>query len=366
VIVIAMVFGLAALATAGHELLPRLFLDGVRTDQTLNSVFGGLLISLNALALALLWRRRASVLDLWLMVMCCAWLIETVIVAILNTGRFTISFYAGRTYALIATIFVLIVLLSETTKLYARLARSTLRQRREREGRHISMDLMTASIAHEVNQPLGAIVANGNAVLRLLAMETPDLGEARTAAKSIVSDGHRAGEVIECTRAIFRKTGRERTSLEVNAIIRDVLVLMVGDLGEHGVVVQTALDDNLPAVTGNRGQLQQVFLNLIMNALEAMTSVTSRRRVLQVRSEFKELDGVLVSVEDSGTGIAPKDLSSIFDSFFTTKSQGTGIGLSICRSIIEAHQGQIWVTAGAHHGAVFNILLPTVGPGTAQ
>jgi PAS domain S-box-containing protein len=232
-----------------------------------------------------------------------------------------------------------------------------------RAARATTLGELTASIAHEINQPLGAMVANGNAGLRWLERATPDVDEARAALTRIVNDGRRAGEVIESIRAVFKNVDQEKTPIDINKLVRDMLGLMLGELRANRVSVQTALDDNLPDVTGNRVQLQQVILNLIRNAVEAMNSVTNRPRMLRIGSSvIHDPDGVLVSIEDSGTGLNPKDAERIFDSFFTTKPQGTGLGLSISRSIINGHQGRLWASSGIDHGAVFNVLLPTVRP----
>jgi PAS domain S-box-containing protein len=229
-----------------------------------------------------------------------------------------------------------------------------------RVARATTLGELTASIAHEINQPLGAMVANGNAGLRWLDRATPDVDEARAAFTRIVNDGHRAGEVIESIRAMFKNVDQEKTPIDINELVRDMLGLMLGELRANHVSVQTTLDDSLPDVTGNRVQLQQVILNLIRNAIEAMNSVTNRARVLRIGSVVHEPDGVLVSVEDSGTGLNPNDTERIFDSFFTTKPQGTGLGLSISRSIIEGHRGRLWASPGIDHGALFNVLLPAV------
>ena len=228
-----------------------------------------------------------------------------------------------------------------------------------RATRLTAMGQMAASIAHEINQPLAAIVANGNAGLRWLANTTPDLDEARWALKCIVNDGHRAGEVIGSIGAMFKKDSQEKTSLEVNQLIREVLVLVDAELQNQRVSVHTELMEELPRVLGDRVQLQQVIMNLIMNAVEAMGSTTNRARVLRVKSEVDESHDVLMIVEDSGTGIDPKDINRIFDAFFTTKSRGLGMGLSICQSIIEAHNGRLWASPGIHHGSVFHVALPT-------
>jgi PAS domain S-box-containing protein len=235
-----------------------------------------------------------------------------------------------------------------------------------RAARVTTLGELTASIAHEINQPLGAMVANGNAGLAWLKRATPDVAQARDAFTSIVDDGLRAAEVIESIRAMFKNADQEKTPIDINKLVRDMLGLMLGELRANHVSVETKLDDNLPDVRGNRVQLQQVILNLIRNAIEAMRSVTNRARVLRIGSAIHERDGVLVSVEDSGTGLNPKDTARIFDSFFTTKPQGTGMGLSISRSIIQGHQGRLWATSGTDQGAVFNVLLPAARPADGE
>jgi C4-dicarboxylate-specific signal transduction histidine kinase len=221
---------------------------------------------------------------------------------------------------------------------------------------------LAASIAHEVNQPMASIVAYSQAALRFLGRATPDLDETRMALEGIVSEGRRAGEVVESIRAMFKNVDQEKASIDITRLVRDMLALMLSELQANRVSLQIELVGDLPNVIGNRVQLQQVILNLIRNAIEAMNSVTDRARVLRIRSELSEPDSVLVSVEDSGTGIDAKDTDRVFDSFFTTKPQGTGMGLSICRSIIEGHEGRLWASPGIDHGAVFNVLLPAGKP----
>jgi signal transduction histidine kinase len=222
---------------------------------------------------------------------------------------------------------------------------------------------LSASIAHEVNQPLAAIVLNASAGLCYIARATPDLDGARAALESVVSDGHRAGEVVASVRAMFKNKSGEKTPLDLNDLIQDVLLLVRGELQAQEIVVQTGLNRPLPLVLGNSGQLQQVILNLVRNAADAMGTVSGRARLLRVKSAIHDADGVLVSIEDSGAGIDPKNIERIFDSFYTTKSQGMGMGLSICRSIVEAHHGRLWASSGIDHGATLNVLLPAVRPG---
>jgi signal transduction histidine kinase len=231
-----------------------------------------------------------------------------------------------------------------------------------RVARLTTMGQMAASIAHEINQPLAAIMANGNASLRWLAHAPANLDEARAASHQIVKDGHRASDIIESIRAIFRKSDEGRVPLDVNELVRDVLMLMQGELQNGRVSVQTELASELPSVLGNPVQLQLVFRNLILNAVEAMSSVTDRGRVLHIRSEMKPF-GARIAVADSGTGIEPERMDRIFDTFFTTKSHGMGMGLSICRSIVQAHGGQLSASSSYPHGSIFEIVLPAANLG---
>jgi signal transduction histidine kinase len=358
-IVTVLVCVLTGLAVNEERLLPRLLPDA--THVTLwGQYLTGSLVLLSVLALTLLWLHRRSVLDLWLMVMICASLPEAAITAFLSAPRFSLGYYVARVFSLITASVVLIVLLSQTTALYVRLARSIAMQHREREGRQIALDAITASIAHEVNQPLAAIVANANGGLRWLSNAAPDLDEARAAFRRIVSVGLDAGKVVESTRSIFKKDRRRRASLDINELIKNILDN--SDLQDREVSVHVELNEQLPPVIADRVQLQQVLLNLITNAVDAMGSISDRTRVLRVKSQIYDPNRVLVSVEDSGAGIDPKDLDHIFDAFFTTKSDGTGMGLAICRSIIEAHEGRLWASPGVGCGSVFQFMLPTGVP----
>jgi signal transduction histidine kinase len=217
---------------------------------------------------------------------------------------------------------------------------------------------MAAAIAHEINQPLAAIVTNGNAAMRWLARTPPDLDEARTAVTRIVSDGHHASQVIGSIRGMFKEDSREQVPLDVNQILREIVALVDPELRSQRVSVHLELAERLPQVLGDRVQLKQVIFNLVMNAVDAMSAVADRARVLRINSAAHKPDFVQIAVEDSGTGIDPKSIDRIFDPFFTTKSRGMGMGLSICRSIVEAHHGRLWALHGVHHGSIFRIELP--------
>jgi signal transduction histidine kinase len=349
-------------AIEADTLLPRVMDDVVAANRIVVLANGILIASLNVMALALLWARRRSALDLWLMVMCCAWLAETVIVAS-GTRRFTFGFYASRLYAFVAVFSVLLVLLSETMALYSNLVYSALRRRSNREGRKIAMDAMAASIAHEVTQPIAAMTNNSHAALILLARTPPNIDEARAALNAVVSDGDRASAVITSLRAMFKRETNQRARIDTNELIQEVLKLVDGDLRSRQVTVSTDLREGLPQISLDRAQLQQVFLNLLMNAIESMSGVTDGDRLLRIRSDFiQERSGVLVTVEDSGPGINSKDKGRIFEPFFSTKSIGTGIGLAICQSIVESHGGHIRVSDNHPRGAIFYVALPDGEP----
>jgi signal transduction histidine kinase len=352
-----LVCALAVLAINADGLLPRMLPDATGVTRW-GQALTGLLVLLGVVALALLWLRRRSVLDLWLMVVICAYLPEVAITAFLAAPRFSLGYYLARLFSLITSSVVLIVLLSQTTALYTRLARSIIARRREREGQSIAMDAVTGSIAHEVKQPLAAIVANAEAGLNWLALPTPDLAEASIALTQIREVGMHAGQVIESTRAIFRNDRRRRAALDVNELINAILAFDSNDLQGRGVSLRLQLRERLPPVMADRVQLQQVVLNLIANAIDAMDAAPDRVRVLTVRSDIHETEDVLVSVEDTGPGIPADDAARVFEAFFTTKPSGTGMGLAICRSIVEAHEGCIWVAPGSLGGTVFCFTLP--------
>jgi C4-dicarboxylate-specific signal transduction histidine kinase len=219
-----------------------------------------------------------------------------------------------------------------------------------------TMGELTASIAHELNQPLTAIVTQSEAALRFLDGDDPDLDEARDSLSSITEDGMRAGEVIRGLRALARKSGPQLTNLDIDDVVRQVLALARGELLRHDVVMRTELAADEPVV-GDRVQLQQVLLNLIMNSVEAMRGVTERNRELAVSSTVEQ-GSVLVSVKDTGAGLDPSAAERMFQPFFTTKPDGLGMGLAICRSIVEAHGGRLWVSPRTPHGADVRFTVP--------
>ncbi len=266
----------------------------------------------------------------------------------------------------LATIFVILLQASLITALLVQ----TIRRRRAEAASRVALsDLarvsrvttigeMTASIAHEINQPLGAIVTNGEAGLRWLGNATPDLAEVRAALTRIVGSGHRASQVIARIRAMLKKDDGTRVLLDFNDLVEEVLVFVHGELEDNRIVLKTQLNETLPKVFADRVQLQQVVLNLVLNGIDAMAALGDRERLLKLRLERAGDSIVILTVQDAGTGIASDIKDRVFDAFFTTKANGMGMGLSICRSIIAAHGGQLLVSAVHPFGTVFHVELP--------
>jgi C4-dicarboxylate-specific signal transduction histidine kinase len=219
---------------------------------------------------------------------------------------------------------------------------------------------LSASIAHEINQPLAAIASSGSAALRWLSLETPDLDEVRASLQRMVADSHRAAKIVDAVRAMHRRDARSRSLVDLNGLVAEVLDLLRTEVANHDVTVQVETG-MLPRVFVDRVQLQQVVINLIKNAIDAMTTVTDRARILRIRTGRNDGE-VIISVADSGVGINPDDVDKMFAPFFTTKSQGMGIGLSICRNIIETHGGRLRAAPGPSHGTVLEFTVPTANP----
>ena len=368
--VVAVVIGLLWFVTEHENLLPITFVD-VRPISVFRQIVGGVsILVVGGFALCLLWLHRRSLLDEWLMVALCALLIEVALASVLSGARYNLAWYAGRFYQLVTATVVMVMLLAEMTRLYAHLAstntmlereRMMLRravdsQRREREVRLMTGDAVAATIAHEVKQPLSAMITRADTGLRWLDRPMPDFDKAKAAFEQIVADGHRAGAVIESIRASFKKDARVRTPLDINDLIGEALVLVRDDLQKHRILLEAQPNAQLPHVRGDRIQLQQVLLNLITNAIESMAAQDGHR-VLRVSSEVRDEGGVMVSVADTGVGIGSQDVERVFNPLFTTKSDGMGMGLSIRRSIIEAHDGQLGVVPNIPDGAVFQFVL---------
>jgi signal transduction histidine kinase len=224
--------------------------------------------------------------------------------------------------------------------------------------RATTMGELTASLAHEVNQPIAAAVTNANTCLRWLTRDHPDVEEARQAAMRIVKDGTRAAEIVSRIRLLFKKGAPQRELVDVNEVIREMIVLLRGEATRYSISVRAELATDLPQVTGDRVQFQQVLMNLMINGIDAMKDVEGLRE-LSIKSQLGENEQLLVSVSDTGVGLPPKQADQIFNAFFTTKPHGTGMGLRISRSIVESHGGRLWAAKNSPRGASFCFTLPT-------
>jgi signal transduction histidine kinase len=348
--------GITWLVTAHHDALPALMQNTTEFSPIWTYLVTPSSAVLCLFIITLLWSRQRSVLDLWLLVVAWTWLLKSIL-WIVTEHRYSIAWYGNTLFAVSSATFVLIVLLSETITMYGRLSLAAMEKRRQREGRLMTMDAVAASIAHEINQPLAAIVNNGSAALRWLTRASPNVAKASEALQAVVENGHRTNQVIASIRAMFRRDDPIKVCFDINDAIVEALALARDEMKYHSIVVATALDPKLPPVSANKVQVQQVLLNLINNAVEAMNGVASPVRVLHARTEHIGQE-VWVAIEDTGQGLDPQDNDRIFDPLFTTKAGGMGLGLPICRTIIEAHGGRIWAARGNGCGTVLQFTLP--------
>jgi signal transduction histidine kinase len=361
---VASVVAIALIAFADEPILPRVALDSTRLAPVWP--YAGAPVALTSVvAVVLLWRRGRTVVDLWLMVVMFLFALEIPLSYYPTPERFSLGWYAVRVFGLLASSIVLIVLLHEIATLYGRLVGAVKGQRREREARLLTGDAVAATIAHEVRQPLTAMITSADAGLRLLDRPAPNVEKAKEAFRLIASDGHRAGAVVASIRGLFKQDLHNRTVVDVNELIDEALALERGDLQRYRITVDAVPTVGLPQVRGDRVQLQQVLVNLITNAIDAM-SLREEPRLLRVRCDAGEHGGVVVSVADTGLGVASNDAERLFNPLFTTKSDGMGMGLSICRAIIEAHDGRLWFAPNAPRGAVFHFTLDAGRPAAAR
>jgi signal transduction histidine kinase len=361
-IAVSVALGLTVLVTTGEQFLPAIFVDRTNFAPLARYVlaFNGLLC---VVALAALWRqRRRSALDLWLMVVTSALIFEIVSNAVLISARFTLGWYAGRLFAIATSTIVLAVLIQETILLYERMARSNAMLIRERNNKLLNLEALASAIRHEVGQPLAAVGLNAQTVELLLNRQPPDLDGLKSAAEDIVNGTHRIGEVLDDIRRLFGKANSEPLPIDLNDMAGAVLRSLAMELKAHKIVPRVELTADLPLVIGQRGQLQEVMVNLIQNAIDAMQSADDGDRQLQVRTERCGDESVRVTIADTGPGIDPEKLDEIFEAFFTTKQNGMGLGLAICRMILERHGGELSVSPASPRGAVFQITLPQPEP----
>jgi signal transduction histidine kinase len=297
-------------------------------------------------------------LDRWLMVVMSACFAEAATITFVTASRYTVNFYATRVFALIVSTVVLAVLTREATRLYVRLAAAVNALRRERSSKLMNLEVVVASVAHEIKQPLTVIATRAGLVRRLLGRPQPDLDNARRNLDEMERASFGVSEVLESIRALFRNPAQEKQSLDLNELALTALQTLSGDLNDRGITISTELTPELPQVQGHKGQLLEVLLNVIQNAMDAMDGVTDRARTLRLTTGAHARDHVTLSIEDSGVGIARERLANLFDAFVTTKVRGTGLGLGICRMIVDRHDGQLTASSELNKGTRFEITLP--------
>jgi len=353
---IALTCGLTWLATAGTYLLPPIILDNSRLSPLVVYPIW-LTIAITVAALTVLAFRRRSVLDQWLMVVAFVYIGELAFSGLLPSVRFSLGFYAGRLFSIIASSIVLIVLLAETTRLYVLLARSHASLQRERDNKLMNFEAIVAAIGHEVKQPLGAIVLNSSSAQLILERSPIDIGEMREVIDETRDAARRIDETLAGFHSLFGRIERKRQPVDMNDVILDVLKLLRAELRDQGISVRPELTADLPAIDGNRNQLHQLIYNLVHNAIEAMSETTGGDRMLEVRTSTKDGGAIIVEVQDNGPGIGPEQADGIFEAFVTTKSHGMGLGLAICRKIVEHHHGRISVSSVTPRGTNFRIEL---------
>jgi signal transduction histidine kinase len=322
-------------------------------------------IGLCLAAIAVLMMGEKSRLDVWLLLSLSPWLVHLLLI-VSTPGRFTLAWYFAFAAALVSHVIVMLALITEAGRTYARLALLASARDRERDARLMSMDAVAATIAHEVRQPLAAMVTNSSAALRWLDREPPDLQMVSKSLRSNIEQGHRASGLIESMRSVLAQRTGERTTFSLNELVRETTSMLDHDLARGKITMHLTLDEALPEIVADRVQMQQVLVNLFTNAIEALRPTRGRSRRIVIRSAPLDGHDVLLDVSDNGVGIADDNIEHIFDAFFTTKRTGAGMGLSLCRSIVEKHGGRLWASHGGQHGAIFHLQLPHGGMPTGN
>ncbi|RXH16573.1 GHKL domain-containing protein [Bradyrhizobium guangzhouense] len=350
---------LSWVAIAETRRLPSFFTTGLMLQTSLSNQFNIGLSLLGCFVLLVLFVRRRTVLDLWLMVTLFAALPNFLVAAYEGSARFSVGWYTARGFALIASCMLLSVLVTEMIVLYSRLASALVMQRRERSNRFVSIDAATAAIAHEIGSPLGAITLNANTARQMLAAQPRRLDEVNAILRNIEEDSLRVNATITSVRELFKGAVDRPATISLEGIARQVLRLLQHELQFNGMLVATDFRVEMSLVRADPIQLQQVILNLFKNAIEAMASTSLNGRRLNIATRLDERSSfVLLSVQDTGRGVPPQHHDRIFDAFFTTKPSGMGLGLAICRTIIERYGGRLVLAKSSPQGSTFEIALP--------
>jgi signal transduction histidine kinase len=354
---VIMATALSTLATRGVDLLPQLLVAPRVWYYPAFVPVNGILIALCLSAIAMLMKGRKSQLDVWLLLSLWTWLSHLLLV-VSSSGRFTLAWYFAHAAGLLSHVIVMLALIAQASWTYAQLALTVSARNRERDARLMSMDAVAAAIAHEVRQPLGAIVTNASAGLRWLDRDPPNIEMAMQSLRSNAEQGHRASDLIASMRTVLARQSGEQTMFNLNELVVETALLLDRELTRGNISLQFALDDALPSIVADRVQMQQVLVNIFTNAIQSLTATRGRSRQIAIRSAPLDGQDVLLDVSDNGIGIAAERMDHIFDVFFTTKAKGSGMGLSLCRTIVEKHGGHLWASQREEHGATFHLQLP--------
>jgi len=356
--VIALACVLTWIVTAHQDALPALFVDQIHIAP-LGRYATSIAFLVSVVALALLWRRRKSVLDLWLIVAVSALVADLAMTIFGVQSRFSLGFYAQRVFSMIASTIVLSALLAEAMVLYARLANAIVLLQRERATKLLNVAAAVGALTHQMRQPLTGIGTRASAARRFLAQMPPDIDRVQRIHDDIVRATSQTNEAIESIRTLFKDADQPQDLLNLNELIVECFQSLQQEFDEHGIAGRIDLDPSLPLITGHRGQLREVVLNLLQNAIEAMEAPSNGGRNLRLETKRQDQGEVTISVQDTGPGIEQQSMTRIFDAFVSTKDKGTGLGLAVSRMVVELHGGRIIAHSDPGSGARFQIVLPT-------
>jgi signal transduction histidine kinase len=358
---VTFVIGLACVLTwivAVHDdALPTLFVDQIGFTAWANRVTS-IDFAISVVALVVLSLRQKSVLDLWLIVSVCALVAELAMTTFVITSRFSLGFYTQRMFSLAASTIVLSALLAEAVVLYGRLANTIVLLQRERTSKLLSVQAAVGALTHQMRQPLTGIGTKASAARRFLSQTQPDIDRVQRIQDDIVRATSQTNEAIESIRALFKDADQEQTLVDMNEVISECLLTLHKELDEQIITARADLEGSLPLIVGHRGQLREVILNLMQNAIEAMEASANGGRSLRLETKRQNQGEIIISVQDTGPGIEQQSMTRIFDPFVTTKDKGTGLGLAVSRMIVELHGGRILAHSDPGSGARFQIVLP--------
>jgi signal transduction histidine kinase len=364
--VLATIAVLTWIVTTKTEYIPSFYTSDVRLQTQFGNQVNLALWLWGATTLAVLFARRRTVLDLWLMVTLLASMPNFLVAMIGSSVRFTIGWYAARCFVLVSSCLLLTVLLIETMFLYSRLASAITLQRRERTNRLLSVEAVTGAIAHELGTPLGAIALNASTALSQLRSTPRELEDMEDILSDIEADSHRAAAIVSSIREMTTKTVHRSALTSAEDVGQLALRLLKHDLQINGISVTSEFQDNLPEVQMDGMELQQVLLNLVRNAIDAMSFTPPEARRLRLKTSFDGGSTVLMSVQDSGSGISAEDRERIFDTFFTTKPTGMGLGLAISSTLVASRGGKLRLIKSDSDGSIFELAVPVGGQRSAQ